>query len=330
MLVSGMSAPEQRVVPTADSALAPTDGAGVAVVIPCHDEEATIGRVVARFREVLPQAEIIVVDNACRDDTVLSATAAGARVVQESRIGKGYALLAGFAAAREAEYCVMVDGDDTYPVREVPAMLAEAAAGADMVVGTRLATGHSNAFPAGHGVGNRLFIGLVRLLFGIRTRDLFSGYRVFTRGFLDSVSISATGFDVEAEISIQARVHRFQVAEHAVAYRPRHPDSKSKLRPIHDGSHILRGIILLFRDYRPLAFFGWLAVWLLIAALLSGWAPVSDYVETGMVDHMPRAVLAAGLVILAGLSLSLGVLLSSINRRSADSEFERSLRRRTR
>ena len=326
-----MTAPEQRTtLPEAEPAATPVEGSSVAVVIPCHNEEKTIGRVVSRFREVLPGADIIVVENACQDETVLSATAAGARIVQEPRLGKGYALLAGFAAASDAEYCVMFDGDDTYPVREAPAMLAEAANGADMVVGTRLATGHSDAFPAGHGVGNRLFIGLVRLLFGIRTRDLFSGYRVFTRRFLDSVSISATGFDIEAEISIQARVHGFQVAERAVAYRPRHPDTKSKLRPLHDGSRILRGIILLFRDYRPVAFFGWLAALLLIAALLSGWAPVSDYVETGMVDHMPRAVLAAGLVILAALSLSLGVLLSSINRRSADSEFENSLRRRGR
>ena len=330
MLVSGMTTPEQRLAATTDSAPAPADGSSVSVVIPCHNEEATIGRVVSRFREVLPRAEIIVVDNGCQDDTVLSATAAGARIVRESRLGKGYALLAGFAAAREADYYVMVDGDDTYPVREVPAMLSEAAAGADMVVGTRLATAHGDALPTGHGLGNRLFIALVRVLFGIRTRDLFSGYRVFTRRFLDSVSISATGFDVEAEMSIQARVHGFAVAEHPVAYRPRHPDSQSKLRPLHDGSRILRGIILLFRDYRPVAFFGWLAVLLLISAVLSGWAPVSDYVQTGMVDHMPRAVLAAGLVILTALSLSVGMLLSSINRRSADSEFEGSLRRRAR
>ncbi len=323
-----MSAPEQA--PTTDLAPAAVDGSRVAVVIPCHNEEATIGRVVSRFREVLPGAEIVVVDNACGDDTVLAATAAGARVVRESRRGKGFAVLTGFAATRDADYYVMVDGDDTYPVREAPKMLAEAAAGADMVVGTRLASGHSDAFPAGHSVGNRLFIGLVRLLFGIRTRDLFSGYRVFTRRFLETVPISATGFDVEAEISIQARLHGFDVVEHEVAYRPRHPDSESKLRPLHDGSRILRGIILLFRDYRPVAFFGWLAVLLLVASLLSGWAPVSDFVRTGMVDHMPRAVLAAGLAILAALSLSLGVLLSSINRRSADAEFATSLRKRAR
>ena len=324
-----MGQAEENVVPAEASTL-PIDGSTVAVVIPCHNEEATIGRVVSRFREVLPGAEIVVVDNACSDATVLSATAAGARVVRESRLGKGYAVLTGFAAAGDADYYVMVDGDDTYPAREVPAMLAKAADGADMVVGTRLATQHSDALTTGRGFGNRVFIALVRLLFGIRTSDLFSGYRVFTRRFLDSVSISATGFDIEAEISIQARVHGFPVAEHPVAYRPRHTDSESKLRPLHDGSRILRGIILLFRDYRPVAFFGWLAVLLLVLAGLSGWAPISDYVRTGMVDHMPRAVLAAGLVILGAIALSVGMLLSSINRRSADSEFESALRKRVR
>jgi glycosyltransferase involved in cell wall biosynthesis len=324
-----MPAPEQRVAPSTEAAPA-VHGSRVVVVIPCHDEEATIGRVVSRFREVVPGAEIVVVDNECRDDTVLAATAAGARVVRESRVGKGFALLAGFAAAREADFYVMVDGDDTYPVREVPNMLAAAAAGSDMVVGTRLASGHRDAFPAGHGLGNRLFIGLVRVLFGIRTRDLFSGYRVVTRRFLDTVPISATGFDVEAELSVLARLHGFRVAEHEVAYRPRHPDSQSKLRPLHDGYQILRGILLLFRDYRPIMFFGWLAALLTLAALATGWAPVSDYVQTGIVDHMPRAVLAAGLIILAALAMSLGVLLSSINRHSADAELNTLLRKRSR
>ena len=323
-----MPAPEQRVAPPTEAAPA-VDGSRVVVVIPCHNEEATIGRVVSRFHEVVPGAEIVVVDNECRDDTVLAATAAGARVVRESRVGKGFALLAGFAAARDADYYVMVDGDDTYPAREVPSMLAAAAAGSDMVVGTRLASGHRDAFPAGHGLGNRLFIGLVRVLFGIKTRDLFSGYRVVTRRFLDAVPISATGFDVEAELSVLARLHGFQVTEHEVAYRPRHPDSQSKLRPLHDGYHILRGILLLFRDYRPIMFFGWLAVLLTLASLAAGWAPVSDYVRTGMVDHMPRAVLAAGLIILAALAMSLGVLLSSINRRSTDAELTTLMRKKS-
>ncbi|MFP6641182.1 MAG: glycosyltransferase family 2 protein [Myxococcota bacterium] len=290
----------------------------VSVVIPCRNEEATIGRVVSRFQELLPGADILVVDNASQDDTLSVAQSAGARVIRESRVGKGFALLTGFAHAREADYYVMIDGDDTYPVGAVQELLHEAATGADMVVATRLAQKKHGALPPGHGLGNRLFIGLVRLLFGIKTLDLFSGYRVLTRRFLDTAPIVATGFDVEAELSVQAQAHGFQVAEHPIEYRPRHPNSQSKLHTVRDGYQILRGILVLFRDYRPIAFFGWLAAVLAAASLLSGWAPVDDYLRTGFVNHLPRAVLAAGLFILSALSLSLGVLLSSINRRSSE------------
>ena len=294
------------------------DPSRISVVIPCRNEEVTIARVVASFREQLPSADILVVDNASQDATGDEAQSAGARVVRESRIGKGFALLTGFSEAREADFYVMVDGDDTYPASAVGELLKKAAAGADMVVATRLADQKKGALPVGHSLGNQLFIRLVRLLFGIKTRDLFSGYRVLTRRFLDTAPILATGFDVEAELSVQAQAHGFQVAEHPIEYRPRHPDSEGKLNTFRDGSHILRGVLLLFRDYRPVAFFGWLAVLLALASLASGWAPVDDYIRTGFVDHLPRAVLAAGLFILSALSMSLGVLLSSINRRSTE------------
>lgn len=313
--MTGMTEPEHLGATGAEVAKG-TDAARVSVVIPCRNEQATIGRVVSRFREQLPGAEILVVDNASQDQTALIASEAGARVVRESRIGKGFALLTGFSQAREADYYVMVDGDDTYPAGAVSGLLTRAEAGADMVVATRLDQHQQGALPTGHGVGNRLFIGLVRLLFGIKTLDLFSGYRVLTRRFLDTAPIVATGFDVEAELSVQAHVHGFHVAQQAVQYRPRHPDSQSKLHTLRDGLRILRGILLLFRDYRPIAFFGWLAAGLAVLSLLSGWAPVADYLSTGFVNHLPRAVLAAGLFILSALSMSLGILLSSIHRRT--------------
>ncbi|MEE3326885.1 MAG: glycosyltransferase family 2 protein [Myxococcota bacterium] len=294
------------------------DPSRVSVIIPCRNEQATIERVVSRFREQLPEADILVVDNASQDETAQVAQRAGARIVRESRIGKGFALLTGFGNARDADYYIMVDGDDTYPAGASLDLLKRAAAGADMVVATRLAGQQAGSLPIGHSLGNRLFIALVRLLFGIKTLDLFSGYRVLTRRFLDTVPIVATGFDVEAELSVQAQAHGFQVDEYPVEYRPRHPDSASKLNTFRDGTHILRGILLLFRDYRPIAFFGSLAVLLAIASLASGWAPVDDYLRTGFVNHLPRAVLAAGLFILSALSMSLGVLLSSINRRSTE------------
>jgi glycosyltransferase involved in cell wall biosynthesis len=298
---------------------APVAGLRIAVVIPCHDEAGSIGRVVERFRALLPGADVVVVDNGSSDDTAACARAAGARVAFESRLGKGFALLTGFAETRCAEFTVMVDGDDTYPAADVTRLIEAAQRErADMVIGTRLDGAGPSAFRPGHGLGNRLFIALVRLLFGIRTRDLFSGYRVLSRRFLETVPLVATGFDVEAELSVQARVHGFVVAELPVEYRARSAGSTSKLHTLRDGYRILRGIMILFRDYRPMAFFGTLAFALLAAALYSGYAPIDDFLRTGLVHHLPRAVLAAALFILAALSIALGILLSSINRRSIE------------
>jgi glycosyltransferase involved in cell wall biosynthesis len=297
----------------------PVDASRVTVVIPCHDEEATIGRVVGRFREVLPGAEILVVDNASTDSTARIASEAGARVVGESRVGKGFALLTGFDAGREADYYVMVDGDDTYPAEDAAKLLdAARESGADMVVGTRLGTGDTAAFPPGHTFGNRFFIWVVRVLFGIRTEDLFSGYRVLTRRYVRNSPLVAEGFEVEAELSVQAYAQGFRVVEVPIEYRARPVASRSKLRTLNDGYRILRGLMIFFRDYRPMSFFGFLAGLLVVLSLISGWAPIDDYVRTGFVDHLPRAVLAAALFIIAVLSVAIGVLLSSINRRSAE------------
>ncbi|MBW2275396.1 MAG: glycosyltransferase [Deltaproteobacteria bacterium] len=293
------------------------DSSAVSVVIPCRNEQATIGQVVRRIGEILPDAEILVVDNASTDETAREARAAGARVVVESRPGKGFALSTGFEAARDADYYVMLDGDDTYPADEVVNLLAAAAeTGFDMVVGTRLASREPGAFRPGHTLGNQLFVGLVRMLFGIRTDDLFSGYRVLTRRFLAIAPLVAEGFDIEAELTISARVHGFQVVEIPVAYRARPPESSSKLHTYKDGFRILRGVMILFRDYRPLVFFGWLAAVLAVGSLWSGRAPVEDYFSTGLVRYVPRAILAATMGLSAILSLFVGVLLSSINRRA--------------
>lgn len=302
-----------------DSLVVPATVPRVSVVIPCHNEATSIGNVVAGFRAVLPDAEIIVVDNASSDNTTRAAMDAGARVIHESRRGKGFALLTGFAAASTADYCVMVDGDDTYPAEDVTAMIRAAIdQGVDVVIGTRLDSHHPGAFRRGHSIGNQFFIWLVRFLFGIRTRDLFSGYRVLSRRFLDITPLVSTGFDVEAELAVQAKMNGFLVLEIPVGYRPRASDSHSKLRTLHDGYYILRSIMVLFRDYRPVAFFGWLGIALALASLWSGMVPVQDYIRTGLVSHLPRAVLAAALFILSALSFSLGVLLSSINRRSVE------------
>lgn len=292
----------------------------VAVVIPCHDEEATVAKVVADFRAVLPDAHLLVVDNASHDRTAELARAAGAEVVRETRPGKGFALITGFRRARlgGADLLLMVDGDDTYPAEEAPRLLAAAEQGAEMVIGTRLADAEQGAFRAGHSLGNRLFIGLVRVLFGVRTQDLFSGYRVLTRRFLESAPLIAQGFETEAELSLQAQVQRFPVAEVPVRYRARPRHSPSKLHTYRDGMRILFAILTFFRDYKPLTFFGSLALGLLALSLAGGGVVVAEFLRSGLVPRLPLALASAVLFILAALSLACGVLLHSINRRAAE------------
>lgn len=294
--------------------------ARVAVVVPCHNEEPTIGKVVADFRAVLPAARILVVDNASSDRTAEEAVKAGAEVLREPRPGKGFALLTGFRKAREdgASLLIMVDGDDTYPAEEAPRLLAAVEAGAEMVVGTRLTDFEQGAFRAGHSFGNRLFIFLVRLLFGVRTRDLFSGYRVVTRRFLETTPLIAQGFEVEAELSLQAVVKRFPVAEVPVHYRARPGESPSKLHTYRDGYRILLAILTFFRDYKPMTCFGLLALFFLLLSLAGGGVVVAEFLRTGLVPRLPLAVLSAALFLLAALSFACGVLLSTINRRSAE------------
>jgi glycosyltransferase involved in cell wall biosynthesis len=296
------------------------DPARVAVIIPCHDEELTVGKVVADFRAALPRAQILVVDNASADRTAEQALRAGAQVIREPRPGKGFALLSGFRKARAdgAVLLLMVDGDDTYPAADAPRLLAAAEAGAEMVVGTRLADFEQGAFRAGHSFGNRLFIFLVRLLFGVKTRDLFSGYRVITRRFLEATPLIAQGFEVEAELSLQAAVQRFPVAEVPVRYRARPRENPSKLHTYRDGYRILLAILTFFRDYKPMTCFGLLALVFLVLSLAGGGVVIAEFLRTGLVPRLPLAVLSAALFLLAALSFACGVLLSTINRRSAE------------
>jgi glycosyltransferase involved in cell wall biosynthesis len=292
----------------------------VAVVIPCHNEELTVGKVVADFRAVLPQAQILVVDNASRDRTGEIALAAGAEVIREPRPGKGFALLSGFRKARAdgAEYLVMVDGDDTYPAEDSLKLLAAAEDGAEMVIGTRLTDYEEGAFRAGHSFGNWLFIFLVRVLFGVRTRDLFSGYRVITRRFLEATPLIAQGFEVEAELSLQAVTQCFPVAEVPVRYRARPKENPSKLHTYRDGYRILLAILTFFRDYKPMTCFGLLALFFFLLSLAGGGVVIAEFIRTGLVPRLPLAVLSAALFLLGALSFACGVLLSTINRRSAE------------
>jgi glycosyltransferase involved in cell wall biosynthesis len=291
-------------------------GQSVAVVIPCRNEERSIGKVVEDFRRALPAALVVVVDNASTDATALRASEAGATVLHESRRGKGFAVVRGFRATRDADFVVLVDGDDTYPAESVHALLDGLRAGADMTIGTRLTSWEDGAYRPGHTFGNRLFIALVRILFGVQTRDLFSGYRAFTQRFLMLSPLIAQGFELEAELSMQALAGSFVVTEVPVHYRARGEGSVSKLSTLRDGYRILVALLAFFRDYRPLTCFGALALIMFLLSAVSGSVVVGQYIQTGQVLRVPMAILSVGLALLGAISMLGGLLLSSLGRRS--------------
>lgn len=290
----------------------------IAVVIPCFNEAVTIAKVVTDFRRELPDADVVVVDNASTDETPRVAREAGARVVRESRRGKGYAMIRGFGEVRDADYVVIVDGDDTYAAESVHALLQVAIGGVDMVIGTRLEQFGTGAFPTAHTVGNRLFTWTVGVLFGVKTKDLFSGYRVLSRQLLRASPLIAQGFEIETELTLQARTGGFDVSEVSTPYRARPAFSSSKLRTFHDGYRISVALLAFFRDYRPLTFFGIVSATLLLLAIWAGSYPVFEFLRTGQVLRLPLAVLAVGLTLLSAVAIFGGLILSSIRRRSLE------------
>jgi glycosyltransferase involved in cell wall biosynthesis len=310
----------QTLHPVADPIAPPPSfwgpGQSVAVVIPCRNEERSIGKVVEDFRRALPGALIVVVDNASTDATALRVSEAGATVLHESRRGKGFAVVRGFRATRDADFVVLVDGDDTYPAESVHVLLDGLRAGADMTIGTRLTSWEDGAYRPGHTFGNRLFIALVRVLFGVQTRDLFSGYRAFTQRFLMLSPLIAQGFELEAELSMQALAGSFVVTEVPVHYRARGEGSVSKLSTLRDGYRILVALLAFFRDYRPLTCFGGLALIMFLLSAAFGSVVIGQYLRTGEVLRVPMAILSVGLALLGAISMFGGLFLSSLGRRS--------------
>ena len=289
-------------------------GAGVAVLVPCYNEAVTIAKVVADFREALPEATVYVYDNNSTDGTAEIAAAAGAVVRRESRQGKGNVVRSMFRDV-DAEVYLMVDGDDTYPAGAAGDLVAPIAADeADMTVGDRLSNGSygkENDRPF-HGFGNDLVRWLIRLIYGYSFDDVMTGYRAFSRAFVKTMPVMSAGFQVETEISIWAVDRRWRVADVPVDYRDRPEGSVSKLSTVGDGMLVLAAIASLFRDYRPMAFFGWLSLVLVALGLLAGLPVVGDWLETGLVPRLPSAVLAIALVLCGALSATAGLILDTV------------------
>lgn len=283
----------------------------VAVLIPCYNESATVAKVVEDFRTALPDAVVYVYDNNSTDDTRARAAEAGAIVRSEPLQGKGNVVRRMFADI-EAEVYVLVDGDGTYDAASATRMVDLLLTGSlDMVNGSRVAT-TERAYRPGHAFVNKLLTRTVAAIFGDRVRDLLSGYRVLSKRFVKSFPALATGFETETELTIYALELGLPIAEIETPYRDRPLGSVSKLHTFRDGLRILRTIVLLVKEERPLQFFSTAAVALASSSVVLALPLIRVYLETGLVPRLPTAVLVMGLMILAFMSFVAGLILDTV------------------
>ncbi|MDR1775940.1 MAG: glycosyltransferase family 2 protein [Actinomycetes bacterium] len=291
-----------------------------AVLIPCYNEATTIQSVVRSYRELLPDpntATIYVYDNNSTDDTADLARAAGAVVVSEYRQGKGYVVRSMFRDI-EADVYLMVDGDDTYEASDVVALAADVIDGrADMVVGDRLSSTYfqenKRAF---HGAGNRLVRWLINKIFRNEIRDVMTGARAFSRRFVKTYPSLIGGFEIETEMTIHALDKDFLITQRNVTYRDRPAGSTSKLDTIPDGLRVLKTIFALFKDFRPLAFFGLASLILLAIAFALFLVPFIEYLETGFVSRFPTLIVSVAIAVMSLLSGACGIIVDSIRKQT--------------
>ena len=288
-------------------------GYAIAVLVPCFNEEVSIAKVVQDFRAALPSATIFVFDNNSTDNTAAVARAAGAEVFEEKRQGKGYVVRRMFTDV-EADIYVLVDGDATYHAPSVVAMIERLLEQRlDMVVGNRVDR-EAAAYRAGHRTGNWLLTSFVAAVFGSTFSDMLSGYRVFSRRFVKSFPVLSGGFEIETELTIHALELGLAVAEIDAPYYARPQGSASKLNTWSDGFRILRTIFHLYRAERPLPFFGAIGLTLAFISISLAVPIFLTYLETGLVPRYPTAILSTGLMIVAVLSIAIGLVLDTVTR----------------
>ena len=285
----------------------------IAVLVPCFNEEAAVANVVTGFRKALPTAQIYVYDNNSRDRTAAVARAAGADVRSERRQGKGHVVRRMFADI-DADVYVLVDGDATYDAPSAPRMIEKLVdEHLDMVVGLRVDQEQA-AWRRGHRIGNRMLTGFLSSVFGQAFKDILSGYRVFSRRFVKSFPVLSDGFEIETELNVHALELAMPVAEVETPYYARPEGSVSKLNTYRDGFRILGTILKLYRSEKPLRFFAVIGVFLALVSIGLAIPIVITYLEEGLVPRLPTAVLSTGLMIVAVLSVSSGLVLDTVTR----------------
>lgn len=286
----------------------------IAILIPCYNEALTIKKVINDFQKELPEAKIYVYDNNSTDNTYEIALKEGAIVKREPRQGKGNVIRQMFFDI-EADFYLMVDGDDTYPAENASEILDALREGkADMVIGDRLSNGtyfneNKRAF---HDFGNNLVKNSINYLYHADIRDVMTGYRGFNRIFVKSFPVMSSGFQIETEFTIHALDKRFKLLEVMVDYRDRPEGSESKLNTVSDGVKVLLTIMKMFKDYKPLMFFSVFSLIFFIVGLLVGIPVITEFISTGFVTKVPSAILATGIMIFSVLLLITGFILDTV------------------
>lgn len=292
----------------------------IAIVIPAYNEEKTIRGVIHDFHRILPEAELYVIDNNSNDRTyqiaeeTLAQVGASGRVIQERRQGKANAIRRAFAEI-DADIYVMTDADLTYPAKEAEILIQPVIRDeAEMVVGDRISNGryhHENKRPF-HGFGNALVARIINVIFNSKLNDIMSGYRVFSRKFVKTYPILVEGFELETDLTLHALDKKFRITEIPITYQDRPEGSFSKLNTFSDGFRVLWNIFRIFKDYRPLFFFGSLAVLFALGGIAAGIPVVFEYLETRFITRVPLAILATGLMIVALVTFAIGTILDTV------------------
>lgn len=299
----------------------------IAVLIPCYNEEQTIGKVVSDYKAALPNAEIYVYDNNSSDQTASVAEQAGAIVRYEYRQGKGNVIRSMFRDI-DADCYVMIDGDDTYPVDSAQDLIdAVLKDGVDMAIGDRLSSTYfsENKRPF-HNFGNVLVRRLINVIFKSDIQDIMTGYRAFSYTFVKSFPVLSKGFEIETEMSIFAIDRNFYIKEVPVNYRDRPEGSESKLNTFSDGIKVLKTIVDLFRYYRPALFFSIVSLFCFVCSICTFIPVFFEYTKTGLVEKLPTLTMSSVFMISTLLSFSVGVILENISK-SNRQQFELTLNR---
>ena len=285
------------------------EGLSIAVLLPCYNEEVTIGKVVRDFKAALPGATVYVYDNNSTDRTAEIAAAEGAIVRREPRQGKGNVIRAMFEDI-DADVYVMADGDDTYPADAAPAMVAKVLEGYDMVIGDRLSSTYfqENKRPF-HNFGNRLVRGSINHLFRAHVTDIMTGYRAFSFTFVKTYPVLSRGFEVETEMTIHSLNNNLRLYEMPIQYRDRPEGSVSKLDTVGDGIKVMSTIFRMIREYKPLPFFGGLGLIIGIVGIVLCGTVTFEFAKTGVVTHFPTLIGAVMLVIAGLLLIIAGIIL---------------------